>query len=323
MEPFNVLISSAGRRVGLVGLFRQTLRDLGLSGGVLAIDASRLAAASHAADRNWLVPRCDEPGFAPRVLEICRGEGVRLLVPTIDPELPVYAAWRGEFQSHGIDVAISSPETIDVCNDKVQAHAWLITHGFPTVRQGSLDEVLAGAWPLPLIAKPRAGSASQGVRRIESRRELEALSDRTGYMVQTIAPGREFTVDVLVDRRGRCLSAVPRKRLEVRAGEVSKAVTQRHTELIDLATRLAEALPGAYGILNIQVFWDEETRRASVIEINGRVGGGFPLTWEAGGRYPQWMIEEILGRPVTATADPWLDGLLMLRFDQAVYVRAA
>jgi carbamoyl-phosphate synthase large subunit len=326
MDPFNVLISSAGRRVGLAGILRETLGDLGLSGRILAVDASRLAAALHAVDRAWLVPRCDDPRFIPRVLEICREQGVRLVVPTIDTELPFYASRRSEFLSHGITVAVSSPEVIAVSNDKVIAHAWLAERGFPTVRQGSPDEVIAAgsvAWPCPLIVKPRAGSASKGVRRIENGRELEELAGRTDYVVQTIAPGEEYTIDVLVDRRGQCLCAVPRKRLEVRGGEVSKAVTRRHGELIDLATRLAESLPGAYGVLNIQVFWDEETRSANVIEINARVGGGFPLTWQAGGRYPQWMIEEILGRPVTAAADQWHDGLLMLRFDEAVYVRAA
>ena len=74
--------------------------------------------------------------------------------------------------------------------------------------------------------------------------------------MQTIAPGDEYTVDVLVNRQGRGLCAVPRKRLEVRGGEISKGMTERQESLVALTRRLAETLPGAYGALNVQVFWD-------------------------------------------------------------------
>jgi hypothetical protein len=40
--------------------------------------------------------------------------------------------------------------------------------------------------------------------------------------------------------------------MEVRAGEVSKGFTFKNPELMDLARRVAEALAGAFGALNIQ-----------------------------------------------------------------------
>ena len=326
MEPFNVLISSAGRRVALLRIFREALRELGLRGKVFAADASPVSGAFHDADGSWQAPRCTEPEFVPWMLELCRRERIRLVAPTIDTELPAYASHRDAFAAQGTIVAVSSPETIAIGNDKVRTHAWLTAEGFPTVRQQSAEQALAcggRGWPLPLIVKPRFGSASIGVQRIDNLEQLHVLPRHVEYIVQTIAPGCEYTIDVLVDRRGQCLCAVPRKRLEVRGGEVSKGMTERQESLVSLGSRLAEALPGAYGVLNIQVFWDLAAETASVIEINPRFGGGFPLTWQAGGRYPQWIIEEILGRPSTVSSGDWSDRLLMLRFDDAVFVPAA
>jgi carbamoyl-phosphate synthase large subunit len=324
MKDFNVLISSAGRRVALLRIFRQTLRDLNLSGQVFAVDASKISAAFHDADEGWLVPRCTSPEFSDRVLEICRRNRIRLIVPTIDTELPVYAAHQAEFARAGIAVAISSPEVVAIGGDKVQTHDWLVAHGFPTVAQASPLEVLSASamWEFPLIAKPRFGSASIGVQKIADRRELELAAQREGLVVQSIAPGVEYTVDLLITRQGKCVCAVPRKRLEVRAGEVSKGMTVRRDDLIGLACRLAETLPGAYGVLNMQVFLDSTNGTANVIEINPRFGGGFPLTWEAGGLYPRWMIEEILQLPNTASAEHWKDRLVMLRYDDAIFVSA-
>ena len=60
--------------------------------------------------------------------------------------------------------------------------------------------------------------------------------------------------------------------------------------------------------------------RSRVIELNPRFGGGFPLALEAGARFPEWLIEDILDLPSTARADMWQDGLVMLRWDEGIFV---
>lgn len=320
---FNVLISSAGRRVALMESFRHTLGTLGLSGRVLAADSSSLSAAFHAADGAYLVPRCTEEDFIPTMLDICRREGVRLVVPTIDPELPVYAEHRCRFAEAGVTVAVSSPAVVAIGADKVAAHAWLVGHGFPTVSQAGVAEVLAapGTWPFPLLVKPRFGSSARGVAVVGDTTELRVATRAGDFLVQTIATGVEYSVDLLVDGRGRCRCVVPRRRLEVRAGEVSKGITVRLDCLEDLAFRIGNALPGAYGALTLQVFVGPD-ERLSVIELNPRFGGGYPLAWRSMADFPRWMIEEILGLPSTASQDEWRSGLVMLRYDEAVFVDA-
>ena len=56
------------------------------------------------------------------------------------------------------------------------------------------------------------------------------------------------------------------------------------------------------------------------IEINPRFGGGFPLAAQAGADFPRWIIEMMLGRDPQIALDGWIDGLLMLRFDDAVFI---
>lgn len=323
-SSFGVLLSAAGRRVALLRIFRAALDELGLDGAVVAVDRTSLSPAFHVADHSCLVPDPYDRAFVPTVLDVCRETGVRLVVPTHDRELPVYAAAAPRFADEGVNVAIPSVEAVSIGQDKSRTHAWLVANGFPTVRQASLEDALADpVWPLPCIAKPRVGSASIGVQMVRSRADLERLDSASGVIVQTLATGLEYTVDVLVDRGRRAVCAVPRRRIEVRAGEVSKGVTVRSERVASLARQVCERLPGAYGAITIQIFHDEATDRADVIEINPRFGGGFPLTWQAGGRYPRWMIEEIVGAPSTASDDGWRDDLVMLRYDEAVFVEAA
>jgi carbamoyl-phosphate synthase large subunit len=138
-------------------------------------------------------------------------------------------------------------------------------------------------------------------------------------VVQTIAPGTEHTVDVFVDRDGRCRVAVPRRRLEVRAGEVSKGMTVHDPAIERLAASVAEGLPGAFGVLNLQLFSDGH--ELHVIEVNPRFGGGFPLSAEAGADLTGLLLETVLDLPPRASTE-WRAGLVMLRYDDAVFVDA-
>jgi predicted ATP-grasp superfamily ATP-dependent carboligase len=320
-NEFNVLLSSAGHRIERLKMFTWTLKKLRLSGRTMVTDMTSNSAAFQAAEEAWTVPPCDSPDYIPTMIELCREHHVRLLVPNIDPDLGVLAAHREDFAKFGVTVLVSSPQTVAIGEDKGLTHHWLNEQGFPTVRQTTPDQVLADPqeWPFPLVVKPRNGSASRGVVKVFDRDELLVMTRRGDFLVQTVAPGREYTVDVLVNCHGKCVCAVPRLRTEVRGGEMSKGVTVRHRGLIDLATRISEALPGAYGPLNIQIFLDDATGKMCVIEINPRFAGGFPLSYAAGADFPSWIIEEILERPSTAAFDAWTDQLVMLRFFSAVF----
>ena len=316
-----VLISSVGRRSQLVECFREAFRELGIPGRVIGTDQDpERAPAAHLVDKCHRVPHCGNPQFIDEVLRIGREEGVHLIVPTIDPELAVYANARERFLRHAITVAISDPQTIEIASDKTETNEWLLENGFSTVRQDTVKNVLDNKWKwaFPLIMKPRFGSASIGVTKITSFNPLEDLAGNpTDYIVQEFARGAEHTINVFVEN-GRCVCAVPHRRIESRGGEVSKGLTSRDSNLIRLGTEIAEKLPGARGALNIQCFVDS-VGKIKVIEINARFGGGFPLANRAGAKFPRWMLESLLRMRSTATSE-WEDNLLMLRYDSAVFI---
>jgi carbamoyl-phosphate synthase large subunit len=322
-EPeLNFLVSSAGRRGELVEILRETISFLGRCGGVYCVDRSHMSAAGRIADGLDIVPSIEDPSFVDAVLRVCAARRISHLIPTIDTELLVYAQNRKAFEDAGVHVWVSSPRVIQIAQDKRLTNQWLTEHDFPAPDQ--LDVATALQTPdltYPVIAKPAHGSSSIGLVRIDDRARLETHSPRADYVVEQVASGDEFTVDVWVDNNGVCRAAVPRRRIEVRAGEVSKGVTVRDESLMALATDVVSALPGARGVLNVQVFSDADRGVQQVIEINARFGGGFPLSWAAGARMPVWGVHEFEGTgPTQPELSQWTSGLVMLRYDQGVYV---
>ena len=318
----NVMLSASGRRVSLMRHLQASLDDLDPGGRVLATDITLTSPAMHLCDDRTVVPPYRDPNCLDALLNFVRERGVRLIVPTIDPELAFYAKHVQAFAEAGARINVSAPATVEIGGDKQRTHEWLTSSGFPTVRQVPLEQFRAPmeGMAFPLLVKPRFGSSSIGITRANDPAHIDARRYEQNLIVQTIAGGKEYTVDVFIDGKGKCRCAVPRRRIETRGGEVSKGVTVRQPAVSALAKQIAEALPGGYGVLNIQIFYDDQTDTLAVIEINPRFGGGYPLSHEAGAPMTRWLLEDVLGLPSTATDDAWRDGLVMLRYDEAVFV---
>ena len=160
---------------------------------------------------------------------------------------------------------------------------------------------------------------SVGSRRIEDSASLYYFWPRTeNPMLMECVEGIEYTVDVYVGLEGKVHCAVPRRRIEVRSGEISKGLTEAVPEIINAATMAAEALPGPRGVLTFQCM-HTESGDAIFFELNARFGGGAPLSIHAGANFPRWLIEETLGKAPSVGNPAFRENTLMLRYDDAVY----
>jgi carbamoyl-phosphate synthase large subunit len=129
----------------------------------------------------------------------------------------------------------------------------------------------------------------------------------------------EYTVDIYYDRGGNLKCLVPRKRIEVRGGEISKGITVKNILYEELKEKLSE-LKGARGCITAQFFLSKEGNNIYGIEINARFGGGYPLSYFAGAVYPEFLIQEYLLNSSVSFHEEWKENLLMLRFDQEIII---
>jgi carbamoyl-phosphate synthase large subunit len=316
----NVLFTSAGRRVVLMRAFRHAMDDLGISGRILATDLSATAPALYEADRGYVVPRITSEEYIPELGRICNDEDVRLIIPTIDPDLPVLAASRNRLEADtGRRVVVSPPQAIEACQDKTLTAALFDRSGVKTPR------LYAPAGPpgphvkFPVFAKLRAGYASIGAGIISDVGELQyALARHPDLIVQEYVPGPEYTCDVLCSLHGKLIAVVTRRRLEVRAGEVTRTRTETVPSIVGGVERVC-ANAEFHGPITLQCILHQETQEPVFFEINPRFGGGVPAAIAAGANYPRYLLEMVLGRPVSYRGHE--DGLYMLRYEEAIYVR--
>lgn len=321
-EPFNVLFTCIGRRVALVRAFREALAELGLPGQLLGTDITASAPAFHTADAAFVVPPVRSLHYVPRLTELVEEHRVKLLIPLTDLDLRTLSRHQDDFAQRGCTVMIAPPDVVSTCRNKIEFNHLLSRVGLRGIRSDNLDDFLKNPF-YPCFVKPIHGSAAWGSGAVRNEREMQAHVRTYGdhLIVQEFVPGQEYTIDVFRRRDGVVCAVVPRQRLSIRCGEVEKGITVNDAQLIEHTLKLVENLPGLWGVINAQCRRPpgEEPR---FFEVNLRFGGGAPLSIAAGVNLPRMVILETLGRPVEPQVGQFTDGLLMLRYDEAVYTRA-
>jgi carbamoyl-phosphate synthase large subunit len=316
----NILLTSVGRRVELLKAFRQSMYRSNISGQIVTADLKNNAPASFLADQAELVPRIDDPHYIERLLEICDRHKIDLLIPLIDTELHLLSLHQQQFTDRRVTVLISSTLANEICYSKQNTSLFFQEIGVKTPKIYKLSEVKD--LDFPLIIKPNTGSSSVGVYLVKNRTELNFFANYVeDAIIQELISGEEYTIDVLVDFQGQVISAVPRLRIETRAGEISKGRTVKNPALIAAAKYVVESLPGAVGCITVQCFLQPDGEIV-FIEINPRFGGGYPLSYRAGADFPLWLLQLCTGKYPQVAIDQWEDGLSMLRYDDAIFVQA-
>ncbi len=323
-KRLRVLFTCVGRRVELLNAFRRSGERLGVRLEVHGADAARLSPAMRHVDKAHVVPPILGGGYIEALLDIVRRVRIDLLIPLIDMELPLVAGAVDRFAERGCCALISSESVIRTCGDKIATSRALIAGGIDTPATWTWSEaVKRKRHRFPYFLKPRAGSAAMGNYVVRNRDELSALGKRVPEpIVQEYVEGAEYTLDVYTGFDGipRCI--VPRKRLEVRGGEVSKGLIVKDKRIMAIGSRVARVLGECRGVITVQCIMRPD-RRIRVIEINPRFGGGVPLAINAGADFPRWILTELLGRKPRINPTGFRDDIAMLRFDDSVFVRNA
>lgn len=320
--PVSLLFTCVGRRVELLQAFRAAARRLNVPLRLVGVDSDPTAPALSCVDEPVIVPRASEAGYMPTVLAAIQSQRAAALIPTTDTDLRVISQHRDAIARSGCVPLIGEASVIDMCRDKLLTYAHLRRHHIDTPETFTPDELRTlPTKRFPLFIKPRTGSASVWVHKIENELDLDYyLRHVRDPIIQDYVAGVEHTLDVYVGLSGVPRCVVPRARWQVRSGEVSKGVVVKDLGIMDAGKRLVETLgTSVRGIVTLQCIVTPE-HRIRFIEINPRFGGGAPLAIAAGADFPAWILQELRGDSPAITFDGFRHGLCMLRYDWSVFL---
>lgn len=312
----NVLITCGGRWAGMVAQVRATLPQVPAlaAGRVIVADLEIVAPAGHFAHEAVAIPPMKDPGYVPRLLEVCREKQVRVLLPLIDLDMAQLVPHHDAFAAAGVTLMAPAPELMEVCFDKVAFHAFAQAHGLRTPRLYASEELDSA--PYPLFHKLRHGFGSRSTGFVTSAAKArELLAEDPNLLFMEGLSGPELSVDALISRDGRILHAVQRIRDKVIGGEVARSHTVKLGPVTQAVEKALRALAGAgfHGPANLQLFLSEEP---ALFDVNLRLGaGGSTLANMAtGGHFFESMLREACGDLAPAPKRDYEEGLALYKY---------
>jgi carbamoyl-phosphate synthase large subunit len=337
-RAINVLLTCAGRRSFAIRAFKQALNNCGQ---VFACDATPDAPALQIADKGFVVPPADADNYLDVLLTICRERRVRLLIPALEPELPLLAAHRARFLEMGTLPLVSSPEIVATCYDKLETARFLHRSGLTAPRsyiqlEAARQALARREITFPVVVKPRWGVSSIGLAIAEDHQELElafkmaekhvacsffaqasAAAPGRCVLIQERLSGEEYGLDIVNDLNGRYICTFAKRKLKMRAGQTDRAVTAKDERLEKLGQLIGKNL-GHVGILDCDLFACEQGCR--IIDLNPRIGGGYPFSHVAGANVPAALIAWMNGEEADPSCFQVRPDLVIARSDEYVAI---
>lgn len=315
----NILITSAGKRVSLVNLFKKELTESFLDAKVYTTDMNpELAPAGYVSDHCFQVPRVTDPSYLDLLIQLCLENRIELIIPTIDTELLLLAGNKEKLQQNGITAIVSSLDFVVACRDKRNSNVLFQKLNIRVPEPRDKNHPV-----YPMFAKPYDGSLSKDLFVIRNEQELtpEVMNHPKLIFMEYIDKSqyKEYTVDLYYGRDNQLKCIVPRERIEIRAGEINKGRTRKNY-LVQYLKEHMGYIPGVIGCICIQLFYRESDQDVIAIEINPRFGGGYPMSYHAGANYPKYIVQEYLKGESLVYFEDWKDNTLLLRYDTEIVV---
>ncbi len=316
MREIRVLFTGVGRRIELIQAFREAALNMGVSLKIYGADMAGTAPALAYCDYTRRVCGMKDEGYISELAEICRKDGIDILIPTIDTDLLVLSQSVSLFG--GTRVLISAPDKISVCRDKNKTADFFESCGCYAPKTVNDSKLYQG--PYPCFIKPKDGSSSINAFKVNSASELEEYAQRVDdYIVQPFIEGTEYTVDIFCDFEGNPVYITPRIRLQVRAGEVLKTQICMDEKIIEESKRIIRKFK-PIGPITVQLIRQDATGDDYFIEINPRFGGGAPLSMKAGARSAEAVLKLLMREKPDREAFI-NEGAVYSRFDQSVCIQ--
>ena len=300
-----VMMLGGARRVSIAELLKKSGARLGHQVDILSYELSTDVPIASVAEvitgLKW-----SDPGVVDHIVRICKDKEVDIILPFVDGAIEIAARCSALLPE--VFVPVSEPSVAAMMFDKVEAARAFKEAGIAIPTTYS---VLTAS--IPAIAKPRHGSASRGIKVFHNIEDLVHLNNISDYLIQEyISHREEYTVDCYVSAKGEVMCAVPRIRLEVMGGEVTRTITCRDAELQKMCVQVIEAFD-LRGPVTLQFLHDLDRERFLLMEVHPRLGGGVVCSIYAGAPFTDYILQESMDVPISP-CDDWTDGTLMTRY---------
>jgi carbamoyl-phosphate synthase large subunit len=307
-----ILVPSASAPAGINTI--KSLKMVKYPVRIVASDSNPISAGFFMSDAHEVLPEIDSKLYVSRLFDIVEKHKIEILMPSSGYDIYQYSDNKEKLLKLGALPVVSDKKTMERCRDKMQTFNYLSKKfdlPFTTLDYKKTSR-------FPLIAKPRYGKGSKGLVKIDNEKELKYVQtkkDKDNLIFQEYLPGTEYTIDVLSDLECEPIIAVPRIRLETKAGISTMGKIVKDENISDTCKSIAKCLK-IRGPCCIQM---KESKEGilKIVEVNPRMGGGTFFTTLAGANFPAMILDMVNGKKLKI---PKISEITIVRYFEEIVV---
>ena len=279
---------------------------------IISSDTNPISAGFYLSDAHEVLPEVENQSYTTRLFEIISKYNIGILMPSSGYDIYNFSRNKVELLERGAVAVVSDEDVMEKCRDKMKTFTFLsqkFASPYTTVDPNKIIE-------FPLIAKPRFGKGSKGVVKIDNDEDLKYVQSKNDNLIfQEYLPGTEYTIDVLSDLVGEPIIAVPRIRLQTKAGISTIGKIVKNDSISETSKSIAKYLK-IIGPCCIQM---KESKEGilKVVEVNPRLGGGTIFTTLAGANFPSMILDMVKGKKIEP---PVISEITVVRYFEEIVV---
>ena len=291
----------------------KSLRMTRFEGKIIATDSCELSAGFFMASAYAVMPNViDEENYMIKLEEVIRSHNVQVLMPSSGYDIYPYSKYQRQIEELGAKPIVSDLESIETCHDKMKTFQKLngkFDLPFTTTNPDKISE-------FPVIAKARREKGEYDATLVENEDDLKYLGSKFSNVIyQEYLPGTEYTVDVLCNLEKKPLVAVPRVRLETKAGISTKGEVIHDPQIEQTCMNIAKYV-GIRGPCCIQMKGSKDGA-LKIVEINPRMGGGTIFAALAGANFPALILDMVKEKEIVK---PSFSEITILRYFEEIVI---
>lgn len=300
---------------------------------LIVADADKNASGRYLNDHFVQIPKASDENFINIVLDICLKMNINIIFPLVTKELFLFSKNKKIFTENNIKVIVSDFESLSIANNKSSLYQHLDKNGvaIPMYRvvdnyedfYKAKEEIISAK--SSYCFKPSVSNGSRGVRLVDdtinefdllfnekpnslyiSDEKINSILKNNPFpelLIAEILPGKEYTIDTIVDNSGNPILILPRLRSKTNGGISVAGKFEENTAIIEYCKKIIKSLK-LVGPIGIQVKEDVKGE-FKILEINPRIQGTSVAALGVGVNLPKLAVDTFLEKTTTIPEIKW------------------
>ncbi len=263
-------------------------------------------------------PSAGSEALLTRLQYIHEKEKLQLVIPNFDAELHNFIKISPQLQAMGIASYLPTSEQMEA-RDKINLSTFGQKYNMLVPRSAIIHQPyqipqIAQTWGYPIVVKGKFYEATVAYTYEQAEKAFYSLQAKWGLpiILQEFIKGTEVNVAALGDGKGKCISAVPMRKLYITdKGKAWAGITIEDEGLADLSTQFVKATQWRGGFeLEVMKTTDNQYY---IMEVNPRFPAWIYLTAASGQNQPAALLKMALGEKI-APYTAFQVGKILLRY---------